>query len=62
MGMLGEVLATLNKCWREEDAHRIHSILACLTETSRFNLAVGFLTRREKEEVGPLHTQDSIQQ
>jgi len=53
MGLLGEVLATLNMCWREEDGHRIHGIVACLPETSRFNLAVGFLTSREKKQVGP---------
>ena len=53
MGLLGELLATLNMCWREEDGHRIHGIVACLPETSRFNLAVGFLTSREKEQVGP---------
>ena len=54
MGVLGELLVTLNQCWREEDAHRIYSILSCLPKTSRFNLAVEFLTRTEKKEVSPL--------
>ena len=53
MDVLGELLVTLNQCWREEDANRIHGILSCLPKTSRFNLAVEFLTRTEKEGVGP---------
>lgn len=54
MDVLGELLVTLNQCWIEEDAHRIHSILSCLPKTSRFNLAVEFLTKTEKKGVGPL--------
>lgn len=52
MGVLGELLVTLNQSWREEDAHRIHSILSCLPKTSRFNLAMEFLTTTEKKAVG----------
>ena len=51
--MLGELLVTLNQCWRDEDANRIHGILSYLPKTSRFNLAVEFLTRTEKKGVGP---------
>ena len=53
MDVLGELLVTLNQCWREDDANRIHGILSCLPKTSRFNLAVEFLTRTEKKGVGP---------
>ncbi|XP_071822831.1 dynein axonemal assembly factor 19-like isoform X2 [Apostichopus japonicus] len=49
MGVLGEILVSLNASFVPEDATAVADILECLPNCGRFSLALDFLSRQEKQ-------------
>ena len=49
MGVLGEIIVTLNASYEEDDAAIVINLLKCLPKCSRFSLALDFISKQERQ-------------